>query len=169
MRSSKSMLPMAFLCFFVWTVISCTKSPEGLPSYKNSDLSIEERINDLMPRMTIGEKVVQLATLYPDAVVRLGIPHIKAGEALHGICLKHVTSFPSPLAMGSTWDPEIIENMGSIVAKEARALGTHHPYLVFLSIRDGEDQKKAMGKTLTLFPGFQNRSWLYQGITGYRG
>ncbi len=134
MRSLKSMLPMAFICFFVWTVISCTKSSEGLPFYKNSNLSIEERINDLMPRMTIDEKVVQLATLYPNAVVRLGIPHIKAGEALHGICLKHATSFPSPLAMGSTWDPEIIENMGSIVAKEARALGTHQVYSPMLGI-----------------------------------
>jgi beta-glucosidase len=105
-----------------------------IPPYKNRDLSIDQRIDDLLPRMSLEEKAHQLATLYPNAVVRLGIPHLQAGEALHGICLKHATSFPSPLAMGSTWDPEIIERVGTVVAKEARALGTHQVYSPMLGV-----------------------------------
>ncbi len=125
---------LALVSMGVISGVTKTVFAQEIPRYKNQDLSIEARINDLMPRMTIEEKVVQLATLYPNAVVRLGIPHIKAGEALHGICLKHATSFPSPLAMGSTWDPEIIEKMGSVVAKEARTLGTHQVYSPMLGV-----------------------------------
>jgi beta-glucosidase len=124
------------IVFLAGWPISCLKkgpSTDILP-YKNRDLSIDRRIDDLLPRMTLEEKAHQLATLYPNAVVRLGIPHIQAGEALHGICLKHATSFPSPLAMGSTWDPEIIERMGTVVAKEARALGTHQVYSPMLGV-----------------------------------
>jgi len=102
--------------------------------YKNPELPIEERVNDLLQRMTVEEKVHQLATLYPNANIRLGIPHLKAGEALHGICIKHATSFPSPLAMGSTWDPDTIEKMGTIVGKEARAVGVHHVYSPMLGV-----------------------------------
>jgi len=109
-------------------------SSSGIPPYKNRDLPIDRRIDDLLPRMILEEKAEQLATLYPNAVVRLGIPHLQAGEALHGICLKHGTSFPSPLAMGSTWDPEIIERMGTVVAKEARTLGTHQVYSPMLGV-----------------------------------
>jgi beta-glucosidase len=104
------------------------------PPYKNRALPIDRRIDDLLQRMTLKEKAEQLATLYPNAVVRLGIPHLQAGEALHGICLRHGTSFPSPLAMGSTWDPDIIERMGTIVAAEARALGTHQVYSPMLGV-----------------------------------
>lgn len=104
------------------------------PPYKERAFSIDRRVDDLLPRMTLEEKAAQLATLYPNAVVRLGIPHLQAGEALHGICLKHGTSFPSPLAMGSTWDPDIIERMGTVVAAEARALGTHQVYSPMLGV-----------------------------------
>jgi beta-glucosidase len=116
--------------------ISCQQKAKstGIRLYKNSNLSIDQRIDDLLPRMTLEEKVHQLATLYPNAVVRLGIPHLQAGEALHGVCLKHATSFPSPLAMGSTWDPKTIERMGTVVAKEARSLGTHQVYSPMLGV-----------------------------------
>lgn len=134
-RSRKRVLGLLIIFLAGWP-IACqrkAKASDILP-YKNRNLSIDQRIDDLLPRMTLEEKAHQLATLYPNAVVRLGIPHLQAGEALHGVCLKHATSFPSPLAMGSTWDPEIIERMGTVVAKEARALGTHQVYSPMLGV-----------------------------------
>jgi len=124
------------IIFLAGWSISCQRKAKSteIPPYKNPSLSIDQRIDDLLPRMTLEEKAQQLATLYPNAVVRLGIPHLQAGEALHGVCLKHATSFPSPLAMGSTWDPEIIDRMGAVVAKEARALGTHQVYSPMLGV-----------------------------------
>jgi beta-glucosidase len=107
---------------------------QGILPYKNPDLSIEERVNDLLPRMTIEEKAHQLASFFPNANVRLGIPHMQAGEALHGICLPHGTSFPQAIALASTWDPDLIEKMAHVIAKEARSLGVHHVYSPMLGV-----------------------------------
>lgn len=136
MRKLSILLTVILLSLFTGNFLLHTdeNASKEIPLYKNLELPIESRIDDLLPRMTLKEKLVQLATLYPNAVVRLGIPHIKAGEALHGICLKHATSFPSPLAMGSTWDPEVIEKMGTVTGKEARWLGTHHVYSPMLGV-----------------------------------
>ncbi len=107
---------------------------QEIPPYKNPKLALEKRVNDLLSRMTIEEKAHQLASFFPNANVRLGIPHMQAGEALHGICLPYTTSFPMAIALAGTWDPDIIEEMATIIAKEARALGVHHVYSPMLSI-----------------------------------
>jgi len=111
--------------------IGCAESP---PAYKNAKLPIEKRVADLLPRLTLEEKAHQMASFFPNANVRLGIPHMQAGEALHGICLPHGTSFPMAIALAGTWDPDIIEDMTTIIAKESRALGVHHVYSPMLSI-----------------------------------
>jgi beta-glucosidase-like glycosyl hydrolase len=54
---------------------------------------------------------------------RLGIPIMFHGEALHGAMVKGATSFPEAVALGSTWDPPLLEQMFSTVAIEERALG----------------------------------------------
>ena len=54
---------------------------------------------------------------------RLGIPIMFHGEALHGAMVKGATSFPEAVALGSTWDPELLQQMFSAVALEERALG----------------------------------------------
>jgi beta-glucosidase len=54
---------------------------------------------------------------------RLGIPIMFHGEALHGAVVKGATSFPQAVALGSTWDPELIEKMFASVALESRSLG----------------------------------------------
>jgi len=112
---------------------SITFSLEITP-YKNPELSIEERVNDLIGRMTIEEKALQLASFFPNGNIRLDIPHLQAGEALHGVCLPKATCFPQAIALASTWDPELIERMANIIAKEARALGVHHVYSPMLGV-----------------------------------
>jgi beta-glucosidase len=57
------------------------------------------------------------------ANTRLAIPIMFHGEALHGAVTKGATSFPQAVALGSTWDPVLIEKMFSAVALESRALG----------------------------------------------
>jgi len=111
-----------------------TRAFEETPPYKNHELGIEERVNDLLSRMTTVEKAHQLASFYPNANVRLEIPHMQAGEALHGVCLPLATSFPQAIALASTWDPDMIEEMATIIAKEARALGVHHVYSPMLGV-----------------------------------
>jgi len=136
MREKKIFSTIFLLCVFAGITVcgTHTGTSQEVPSYKNSDLPIEERVNDLISRMTIEEKAHQLASFFPNANVRLGIPHMQAGEALHGICLPDATSFPMAIALACTWDPEIIEEMATIIAKEARALGVHHVFSPMLSV-----------------------------------
>ncbi len=54
---------------------------------------------------------------------RLGIPLLFHGEALHGAVVKGATSFPQAVALGSTWDPELLTKVYSRIALEERALG----------------------------------------------
>ena len=108
-------------------------APQQRP-YQNPSFSVEERVEDLLGRMTVQEKALQLASFFPNANVRLGIPHIQAGEALHGVTLKHATSFPQAIAMGSTWHPDLIERMANVIAEEARAFGVHQVYSPMIGV-----------------------------------
>lgn len=92
------------------------------------------KIKELIGKMTLEEKVHQLATQYPNANMRFGIPNISANECLHGIKMDSATIFPQAIAMASTWSPELIERMGTVVAKESRAFGIHQCYTPMLAV-----------------------------------
>ena len=56
---------------------------------------------------------------------RLGIPVFTFGESLHGFMAERATSFPQAIALGSTWDTALVEQVFSISALEASSRGTH--------------------------------------------
>ncbi|HET8656441.1 MAG TPA: glycoside hydrolase family 3 N-terminal domain-containing protein [Longimicrobiaceae bacterium] len=56
---------------------------------------------------------------------RLGIPVVFHEEALHGQAAVGGTSFPQPIALGGTFDPELVEALYAMTAEEARSRGTH--------------------------------------------
>ena len=94
----------------------------------------EHQIDSLISLMSLKEKVHQLATQYPNANARLGIANISANECLHGIKMDGATVFPQAIGMASTWDEELIEKMGHVVAKESRAYGIHHCYTPMIAV-----------------------------------
>lgn len=100
----------------------------------------EAEIKRLIAQMTVEEKEFQLASYYyarskhSNANVRLGIPNLVAGEGLHGAMADDATSFPMAIAMASTWDTELIETMGNVVALEARACGIHQCYAPMIAV-----------------------------------
>lgn len=57
---------------------------------------------------------------------RLGIPTLFHEEGLHGFQARYATSFPQSIALASTFDPELIERVYSITAREIRVRGVHH-------------------------------------------
>jgi beta-glucosidase len=57
---------------------------------------------------------------------RLGIPTLFHEEGLHGLQGRYATSFPQSIALASTFDPELIEQVYSITAREIRVRGAHH-------------------------------------------
>ena len=94
---------------------------EPLPAYKNVNLSYQERAADLVSRMTLKEKQAQMKPPAP-GILRLGLPSYRyQNEALHGIMGAQGTSFPSPLGMAQSWNPEMVEEIGAVVSTEIRA------------------------------------------------
>ena len=103
---------------------------ESVPVYKNTSYSFEERAVDLVSRLTLEEKQALLGNNMA-AVPRLGIKQYNVwSEALHGVLsganasvgLQGPTSFPGSVALGSTWDPDLLELEASVIADEARAI-----------------------------------------------
>jgi beta-glucosidase len=94
----------------------------------------KQKITTLLTKMTVEEKAAQLASFYPNGNVRLNIPHLQAGECLHGVVANGATSFPAAIALGSTWDPELAEQVATAIAREARALGIQHCYTPMLGV-----------------------------------
>ena len=164
-----------YLIFFISVLV--TFNFAMLPSYKNSSLSVEERTEDLLKRMTLEEKVGQLFSFmsrdsvafdengnyigvrdtallnrgvgsffawqlfmershvkraqlmngiqkYMIEETRLGIPVFIFSEALHGLMAPGCTSFPQAIALGSTWDTVLVEQIFTVAALEGRARGT---------------------------------------------
>ena len=59
---------------------------------------------------------------------RLGIPIFLAEEAPHGHMAIGATVFPTGLGMAATWDPELMQQAGSVIGKEIRLQGGHISY-----------------------------------------
>jgi len=95
--------------------------PPPPPAYTNPQLPVEQRVDDLVSRMTLEEKASQLVN-QARAIPRLGIPAYNWwNEALHGVARNGIaTVFPQAIAMGATFDPELVHEMGVAISTEAR-------------------------------------------------
>ena len=88
----------------------------------NPSLSFEERVDDLVSRMTMKEKADQLIYTAP-AIPRLGIPEYNWwNEALHGVARSGwATVFPQSITLAASWDEDLMFEIASIISDEARA------------------------------------------------
>jgi beta-glucosidase len=159
-----------------------SKKSKALPPYKSPKLPSEQRVKDLLKRMTIEEKAAQMVcvwrekadklvdaegnfdyakakTAFSDGCApgqvgrpsdsgkgknapgmaeltnaiqkffveesRLGIPVMFHEECLHGHAAVDGTSFPQPIALGATFNPELVELIFAATALEARSRGAH--------------------------------------------
>jgi beta-glucosidase len=98
-----------------------SKRDSGGP-YLNPNLPLEQRVDDLISRMTLEEKVSQMMNAAP-AIPRLGIPEYDWwNEALHGVAFSGVaTVFPQAIGLGATFDPPLVNRVGTVISDEARA------------------------------------------------
>ncbi len=101
---------------------SQTPMVSGPEIWKDSTQPEEARINDLIRRMSLAEKVAQLQNDAP-GIPRLGLPAYNYwNEALHGVANDGVaTVFPEPIGGAATWDPELLHQEGHVIGVEGRA------------------------------------------------
>jgi beta-glucosidase len=183
----KANLPvlLASAVILLLTSVATAQPAEKKPVYQDPTLSIRVRVDDLMSRMTLKEKVGQLnmPCLYVEQLgkdipaklegcrrfaegthtdeigpgcgffdvaneilqegarqqanyfnelqsialkqTRLQIPLLQTEEGTHGAMLSGATSFPEGLAIGGTFDLDLVESIYAVAAAEARAVGIH--------------------------------------------
>ena len=97
-------------------------------------LPLQERVDHVLERMNLDEKVAQLRGLRRMQTPhnrRLGIPDFRPTDGPHGVNRKggwlwerktKATAFPVSIALAATWDPALAERVGAAIAREARAL-----------------------------------------------
>lgn len=126
-------------CF---TVISAQQPQAPDAPYKNPKLSADERVADLLKRMTLEEKATMLSGsgwMESAPIPRLGIPAIKMADGPMGVRswrgssaitrsaeanLKvETTAFPSGINMAATWDTDLVQREGQAIGQEVKALG----------------------------------------------
>ncbi len=116
------------ICVFLFCLTGLVTAQEKyLYPFRNPDLSFEERVNDLVSKMTIQEKADQLLYNAP-AIPRLGIPEYNWwNEALHGVARSGwATVFPQSITMAASWDEDLMFGVACIISDEARA--KYHDY-----------------------------------------
>ncbi len=105
-------------------------------TYLDPNISFEERAGDLVSKLTLEEKVSQMMNATP-AIDHLDIPPYDWwNEALHGVGRSgNATVFPQAIALGATFDEQLVKNVASAISDEARAIynvssskGYYHKY-----------------------------------------
>src|ERR1700733_6307149 len=110
----------AFL-FFI-PALAQTPAPAPKPPYLDPSLPLDQRVNDLVSRLTLDEKASQMQDAAV-AIPRLGIPAYNWwNEALHGVARAgNATVFPQAIGLAATWDTDLIHRVGDVISTEARA------------------------------------------------
>ena len=124
---------------------------EELPSekwstkiWKDGIANIDEHLNSTTFRATTFTKYSFPYSRHAGAIntvqkwfiekTRLGIPVDFTNEGIHGLASEKATGLPAPIAIGSTWNKQILNKAGHIVGREAKALGYTNVYVPILDL-----------------------------------
>ncbi len=128
-------------------IVSKSESIENLEElpFMNQSLELEERVEDLLGRLTFEEKCMLSAgegNNAPPAIERLGIGRFGMTDGPHGVSPYKTgvgpdgvkipteepgtsTYFPTGIQLASTWNPNLLESFGAAIAEETRAVGRY--------------------------------------------
>ncbi len=128
-----SRLPSLFVSVALAVILSASSAPAQQTAQQpesgqheqpwfNTNLPLNQRVDDLISRMTLEEKVQQMRDHAP-AIPRLGVPQYDWwNEGLHGVAFAgYATNFPQVIGMAATWDAHLVHIMGQTISTEARA------------------------------------------------
>lgn len=129
-----------FFIVFISVIVNFTSCSlivkEDTFDYKNKNLSIETRVDDLLNRMTLEEKAELLTGadfwLF-EGIERLGVPKIQVTDCGHGVTIVfdengnwsgNATSFPTAVGQAATWNINLIKKVGAAIARETKSTGS---------------------------------------------
>ncbi len=135
---------MKQICFIALVLASFSVTAQDYQSlpFWNYKLPLEQRVNDVISRLTLEEKVAQMLNATP-AVPRLGIlAYDWWNETLHGVARTpfKTTVFPQAIAMAATWDTSSLYTMADYSATEGRAIYN-------IAVASGRTNERYLGLT----------------------
>jgi beta-glucosidase len=106
----------------VSTAATSPQPPTTDLPFRDPALPLARRVDDLISRLTLDERI-ELLYQYSPGVPRLGLAPFKTGtEGLHGVSwLGPATVFPQAVGLGASWDEELLHEVATAVGTEARA------------------------------------------------
>jgi beta-glucosidase len=121
-RTRTFVLLIVNLTLAAFPAVAQNANPASGAPYLNPSLPINDRVNDLVSRMTLEEKASQLVN-QARAIPRLQIAAYDWwSEALHGVAnAGTATVFPEPVGLAATFDAPLIHDMAVVISTEARA------------------------------------------------
>lgn len=112
--------------------------------WKDGIANIDEMLNGVGGKSKLVEQMLYPFSNHAEAInkiqkwfveeTRLGIPVDFSNEGIHGLNHTKATPLPAPIAIGSTWNKELVYRAGEIVGQEARALGYTNVYAPILDV-----------------------------------
>jgi beta-glucosidase len=112
--------------------------------WKDGIANIDEHLNNTTFRKQTFTSLSFPYSRHADAInqtqkwfieqTRLGIPVDFTNEGIHGLAHDRATAMPAPIAMGSTWNKELLLKSGRIIGREAKALGYTNIYVPILDL-----------------------------------
>src|SRR5690606_7120657 len=113
--------------FFLAFTLMIAGIAQAQEPYKNPELSFEARVEDLLKRLTLEEKVILMHDV-SQPIERLGIkPYNWWNEALHGVARSGIaTVYPQPIGMAATFDNQAVFDVFTAVSDEARARSSYY-------------------------------------------
>ena len=119
------------ILLMLWSVTYATNH-----AYTNPNASVEQRVQDLLGRLTLEEKAGFMSgknMWFMKNIERLGIPSLQVTDCGHGVTVildkagrysGCATCFPTAVAQAASWDRKLVYEIGSAIAREARDLGS---------------------------------------------
>ncbi len=100
----------------------------GLPLYKDPRAPLDTRVEDLLRRLTLDEKIALMgggSLFATQPIARLGIPALRVSDGPNGVRSNEdqaATVFPTGSALAATWSPEVLHEVGEAIGREALAM-----------------------------------------------
>jgi len=115
-------LGMISMALLTMGLCAQTTIPAAKLPYQDPALPVSQRVDDLVSRMTLKEKVSQMQN-HAAAIPRLGVSDYDWwSEGLHGVANSgYATVFPQAIALAATWDTDIMHRVADVISTEARA------------------------------------------------
>lgn len=192
---------LATATFCLMVAFGCSSKKD--PIYKDASADMEARVNDLVSRMTLEEKILQLnqyvlgvntvennfGEVVKDIPVeigsliyfsdhaegrnamqkkameesRLGIPILFGHDVIHG----YRTTYPIPLALACSWNPELVRQASEVAAQEAYACGINWTFSPMVDV----SRDPRWGRVMECFgeDPYTNAVFCEAVVKGYQG